>query len=247
MASHFGDAAQHFAGLRCIAFDLLHEAVLASHAALSPEHATDGSTQSSSDSPSPDDCEQLVHRLLRLLDSESSAVEACFAVRAHHLIRRRSAVTKALSSAACKLHDLQNRVLKSSSSRHSRVRSPSFSETRCDAAATLLAYARLNTEALRLLVETLDAVHGTKSGRVWLSARQHSLSFLGGHAVDELLALTIAPVSSRAPFDAAAAAAALDEAFVTCPICFDVMWNPVALPCAHRYSTLLISITIAVT
>jgi hypothetical protein len=213
-----------------MAFDLLHEAVLASHAP-SPEHATAG-TQ-----PSPDDCEQLVRRLLRLLDSESSAVEACFAVRAHHLIRRRSAVTRALSSAACKLHDLQNSVFKSSSSRHNRVRSPSFTETRCYAAATLLAYARLNTEALRLLVETLDAVHGTKSGRVWLSTRQHSLSFLGGHAVDELIALTIAPVSSRAPFDAAAAAAALDESFVTCPLCFDVMWNPVALPCAHRYST----------
>jgi hypothetical protein len=216
-----------------MAFDLLQEAVLASQAALSPDSAADGIPHS----PTADECEQLVHRLLRLLDSESAAVEACFAVRAHHLIRRRSAVTIALSSAACKLHDLHNRVFKSSSTRHSRVRSPSFTEMRCDAAATLLAYARLNTEALRLLVETLDAVHGTKSGRLWLSAKQHSLSFLGGHAVDELIALTIAPVSSRVPFDAAAAAAALDESFVTCPICYDVMWNPVALPCAHRYAS----------
>ncbi|KAG5190859.1 hypothetical protein JKP88DRAFT_251893 [Tribonema minus] len=203
--------------------------------------------------------EQHIEQLVRRLETEARAVDQCFRAKAHALIKRRSpldvmlraassVLTSRLSPATPGFAEHPSTIVYNQSDTPPPMNSPRAQRRRADAARAL-AYARAQAAQLRALAAALDAAHGTKAARTWLSAA--ALAFAGGHALDELVALTLEPAPPRrqrqqrqrsggggggggATAEAAALGAVLDETLTSCPICLEIMYRPCATPCSHR-------------
>lgn len=156
------------------------------------------------------------------LSMQVDSINALFRATADHIIRRRK------SCLASKWKDQVSRAL-----RRLRVRSKHGSLE----ARICVEYARLNSAALRLVLQKHDRVHYSDLGRkyydsLWKNQRG-AADFLHSASLSELKLLVELDCGGAA--DTQPSPWELVDRSFNCPVCLDTLFRPVALGCGHIF------------